>query len=173
MNQQSNTALPYVIAGIAALMIWIGVNEYQEVKESLSETQTKVNDFADESSLMVQAIRKTINDLREKIGLLEVQYQTLETQMSQQMPQQSREVQKPKSVPKVQRIVMHTADWCSACQTWKQQHKADWEANGFVVETTTDNPTNRPLPWFEIFDGDKPMRSIEGVLPWKTYRELP
>jgi len=122
MTQQSNSALPYVIAGIAGLMIWIGVNEYKEVKDSLSETQTKVNDFADESSLMVQAIRKTINDLREKIGLLEVQYQTLETQMTQQ----SREAQKPKSVPKVQRIVMHTADWCSACQTWKNQHKADW-----------------------------------------------
>lgn len=172
MNQQSNSALPYVIAGVAALMIWIGVNEYREVKDSLSETQTKVNDFADESSLMVQAIRKTINDLREKIGLLEVQYQTLETQMMQQS-QQSQQSQKPKSLPKVQRIVMHTADWCSACQTWKQQHKSEWEANGFVVETTTENPGNRPLPWFDIYDGDKPKRTIEGVLPWTTYRELP
>lgn len=169
--KENNSTLIWLIAAGAALLIWIGVNEYREVKSSVSEFQVKVVDAVDETSLLVQSIRKTINELREKLFALESQYKTLEAKLAESKQPPVEAKPKQKHAP-VRTLVMHTIPNCGSCNVWKSQHMQEWQSNGFEVQIVEDLGVLRSYPWFEIYDGDKPKREIEGVLPWKTYREL-
>jgi len=168
MNQ-NNSTLVWLIAAGAGLLIWIAIDEYREVKTSVSEFQTKVTDAVDETTLLVQSIRKTINDLREKISFLETQHQALESKLDKASKQTAKE--EPKPAPVVRRLVVHTTPNCGACNVWKSQHMADWQANGFEVQFVEESIVGYTYPWFEITDGNK-QRRIEGMLLWKTYQEL-
>ena len=167
MNQNNN-ALVWLIAAGAGLLIWIGIDEYREVKTSVSEFQTKVTDAVDETTLLVQSIRKTINDLREKISFLETQHQALESRLVEANKPTAKE--EPKLSNK-QVIVMHSMANCTACAVWKSQHMAEWKANGFEVRVKDEAPISGfTYPYFDVFDGDK-ISQWKGVLSWTTYRK--
>lgn len=167
MNQNNN-ALVWLIAAGAGLLIWIAVDEYREVKTSVSEFQTKVTDAVDETTLLVQSIRKTINDLREKISFLEAQHQALESKLAEASKAPAKE--EPKLSNK-QVIVMHSMANCTACNVWKSQHMAEWQANGFEVRVKDETPISGFIyPYFDVFDNEK-ISQWKGVLAWKTYRE--
>ena len=168
MNQ-NNSTLVWLVAAGAGLLIWIGVNEYREVKSSAYDFQVKIEDAVDETTLLVQSIRKTINDLREKISFLETQHQALESKLAEASKAPAKEESKP--APVVRRLVVHTTPNCGACNVWKTQHMADWQANGFEVQFVEESIVGYTYPWFEITDKNK-QRRIEGVLSWKTYQEL-
>lgn len=161
-KNKSTFLVSIIVVGVVICLLWIGTNEYREIRSGILATGEQVQELTDETRLTLKSIRDTIDDLRKKIFRLEHEYAKLETQLSKPAS---------KSVP-IKKIVVFSLSSCGACNTWKSTHKKDFERNGFEVSIVDDVANVYPThPVFEITDGTS-TRVIEGVLPWSTYQEL-
>ena len=176
----TQTKLIAIVAAIA-LVYGVASNEYKKLIVEVSATQNRINNLADESIKAVEAINRSIADIRKSFSETDAKLSAVTELANSAVAYQTSiatEIERLRSVEPAQtqaqpkqtrRLVMHSGDGCGPCNDWKVKHKPVWESNGWTVEVVTELYSQKPWPWFEIFDGEKPKRIIEGSLPYETY----
>jgi hypothetical protein len=145
--------MPFILLVLGGVALVAINHEYQQVKARIETTQRKLDTLADETNATVEILGAAIQDLRDVFAKFRSDAKPSLDQYKSAEP-----------VATKPRIVMHSGASCGPCNAWKSKEQSKWEQAGWIVDVLTEIDSERPWPWFEVYDSDGSRFEVDGPL---------